>query len=170
MRDLREEKGKTIYETPLRNVLTVSQSREHSQTALNYLPGGTLNGVSQMNPTHDIEAAENALSKFSYDCTYFQRAKQELLANGWNETQIFGTAEIDVDTILLGFVDPQDSQTVSTWCSRTVNRILPHAPLVVRLASTWVLTKMMRVCVSLPASMIMANAQSSISSGPALRT
>jgi hypothetical protein len=123
-----------------------------------------------MNPTLDIEAAENALSKFSYDCTYFQRAKQELLANGWNETQIFGTAEIDVDTILLGFVDPQDSQTVSTWCSRTVNRILPRTPLVVRLASTWILTKMMRVCMLPAAGMNMANARSSTSFGPVSRT
>jgi hypothetical protein len=148
----------------------VSQSREHSQTALNYLPGSALDGVSQMNPTLDIEAAENALSKLSYDCTYFQRAKQELLANGWNETQIFGTAEIDVDTILLGFVDPQDSQTVSTWCSRTVNKVLPRTPLVVRLASTWILTKMMRVCVLLPASMNLTNTPRSTSFGPVLRT
>jgi hypothetical protein len=123
-----------------------------------------------MNPALDLEAAENALSKLNYDCTYFQRAKQELLATGWNETQIFGTAEIDVDTILLGFVDPQNSQTVSTWCSRTVNKVLPRTPLVVRLASTWILTKMMRVCVLLPASMNSTNTPRSTSFGPVLGT
>jgi hypothetical protein len=100
-----------------------------------------------MNPPLDVETAENALSKFSFDCTYFRRAKQDLVANGWSQSQIFGTAEIDVDTVLLGFVDPQDTQTVSTWCSRTVNKILPQTPLAVRLASTWLLTKMMRVSV-----------------------
>lgn len=98
-----------------------------------------------MNPPLDIEGASNALSKFSYDCAYFRRMKRDLLASGWSESQIFGRAEIDVDTILLGFVDPQDNQPVSTWCSRTVNKILPASSLPVRLASTWLLTKMMRV-------------------------
>jgi len=102
-------------------------------------------GVTRMNPPLDIEAASNALSKFSFDCAYFQRMKRGLLENGWSERQIFGGAEIDVDAILLGFADPQDNQPVPTWCSRTVNKILPATPLPVRLASTWILTKMMRV-------------------------
>jgi hypothetical protein len=150
--------------------LTLFQSREHSQTALSYLPGSAIGGVTQINPALDIETAENALRKFSFDCTYFRRAKQDLLASGWNESQIFGTAEIDVDTILLGFVDPQDAHTVPTWCSRTVNKILPRAPLVVRLASTWVLTKMMRVSMVTIASMAMTDVPPSILFGLVLRT
>ncbi|KAH7088250.1 hypothetical protein FB567DRAFT_559914 [Paraphoma chrysanthemicola] len=121
-----------------------SRSREHSQNALNYLPGSSVDGVTRMNPPLDIEAASSALSKFGFDCTYFRRVKRDLLANGWSEGQVFGRAEIDVDTILLGFVDPQDTQTVPTWCARTVNKILPASSLPVRLASTWLLTKMMR--------------------------
>jgi hypothetical protein len=109
------------------------------------MPSSAVEGVTRMDPPLDIEAASNALNKFSFDCTYFRRAKRDLLANGWSESQIFGRAELDVDTILLGFVDPQDTQTVPTWCSRTVNKILPATPLPVRLASTWLLTKMMRV-------------------------
>lgn len=101
-----------------------------------------------MNPPLDIEGAANALSKFGYDCTYYRRTKRDLLNNGWNEAQIFGRAEMDVDTILLGFADPQDDQIVPTWCSRIVNKILPASPLPVRLASAWVLTKMMRVSVN----------------------
>ncbi|KAF2828637.1 hypothetical protein CC86DRAFT_404539 [Ophiobolus disseminans] len=120
------------------------ESREQSQTSLTFLPGSAVEGVTRMNPPLDMEAASNALSKFSYDCTYFRRIKRDLLANGWSESQIFGRAEVDVDTILLGFVDPQDNQPVPVWCSRTVNKILPGSPLTVRLASTWVLTKMMR--------------------------
>jgi hypothetical protein len=98
-----------------------------------------------MNPPLDTDAATNALNKFSFDATYFRRAKRDLLTNGWSESQVFGRMEIDVDTILLGFVDPQDNQTVPVWCSRTVNKILPATPLSVRLASTWLLTKLMRV-------------------------
>jgi hypothetical protein len=120
-------------------------SQEQTQTALGYLPGGVVEGITRMDPPLDIEGASSALSKFSFDCSYYRRAKRDLLANGWSESQIFGRAELDVDTILLGFVDPQDTQTVPTWCSRTVNKILPATPLPVRLASTWLLTKLMRV-------------------------
>ncbi|KAH8732587.1 hypothetical protein GQ44DRAFT_186390 [Phaeosphaeriaceae sp. PMI808] len=120
------------------------ESREQSQTALNYLPANAVDGVTQMNPPLDIEAAASALNKFGYDCAYFQRSKGDLLANGWSESQVFGRSEVDVDTILLGFVDPQDTHTVPTWCSRTVNKILPATPLPARLASAWLLTKMMR--------------------------
>jgi hypothetical protein len=87
----------------------------------------------------------DALSEFSLDCSYYTRMKRDLLATGWNEAQIFGNAEIDVDSILLGFSDPEDAHTVPTWCSRTVNKILPATSLPVRLASTWLLTKVMRV-------------------------
>lgn len=82
---------------------------------------------------------------FSFDCAFYRRTKRELLANGWDAAQIFGKNEIDVDTILLGFMDPQDGQSVPTWSARTVNKILSEAPLSLRLASTFLLTKMMRV-------------------------
>lgn len=122
-----------------------AKSREQSQTALSYLPENPVDGVTRMNPPLDIEAAANALNKFGYDCTYYRRTKAELMNQGWNELQIFGRVEFDVDAIILGFVDPSESQVVPSWCSRIVNKILPATPLPVRLASTWVLTKMMRV-------------------------
>lgn len=123
-----------------------SRSREHSQAALNFAPDTAADGVTPMNPSPlALENAANALSKFGFDCAYYRRAKQDLLANGWNEAQIFGRSDIDVDSVLLGFADPQDTQPVPAWCARTVNRILPRANLPVRLASTWLLTKLMRV-------------------------
>jgi len=67
-----------------------------------------------------------------------------MLANGWDEAQIFGRNEMDVDTLLLGFADPQESLPVPTWASKMVNRVLPAAPIPVRLASASLLTKMMR--------------------------
>jgi hypothetical protein len=105
-----------------------------------------------------LEAAANALNKFGFDCAFYRRTKRDLLANGWSEVQIFGRSEIDVDTLLLGFLDPQDAQPVSTWCSRTVNKLLPASPLPVRLASTWLLTKLMRVSPSFPWRRVVANA------------
>ncbi|XPS73622.1 hypothetical protein M3J09_005766 [Ascochyta lentis] len=121
------------------------QSREHSQAALNFAPDTAVDGVTPMNPSPmTLESAANALSKFGFDCAYYRRTKQELLANGWSEVQIFGRFDIDVDSLLLGFADPQDTQPVPAWCARTVNRILPTATLPVRLASTWILTKLMR--------------------------
>lgn len=87
----------------------------------------------------------NELAKFSFDCAFYRRTKREMLANGWDEAQIFGRNDFDVDTVLLGFMDPQDNQPVPTWAARTVNKILPTAPVPVRLASTYLLTKMMRV-------------------------
>lgn len=147
--------------------LTPLYSREHSQTALNFLPGNAVDGITRMDPPLDIEAASTALSKFSFDCSYFRRAKRDLLANGWSESQIFGRAEVDVDTILLGFVDPQDTQTVPTWCARTVNKILPATPLPVRLASTWLLTKMMRASCSYAQNKTTTDSSRSILSGPA---
>lgn len=92
-----------------------------------------------------LEDSTNALSKFSFDCAFYRRTKRDLLANGWSEVQIFGRCEIDVDTLLLGFMDMQDAHPVSTWCARACNRILPTASLPVRLAATWLLTKLMRV-------------------------
>lgn len=123
-----------------------SRSREHSQAALNFAPDTAVDGVTPMNPSPMIlETAANAISKFGFDCAYYRRTKQDLLANGWDDAQIFGRSEIDVDSLLLGFADPQDTQPVPAWCARTVNKILPTANLPVRLASTWILTKLMRV-------------------------
>jgi hypothetical protein len=68
-----------------------------------------------------------------------------MLAHGWDEVQVFGRNEVDVDTILLGHMDPQDGQPIPTWASQTVNKLLPTAPLRVRLASTYLFSKMMRV-------------------------
>lgn len=109
-----------------------------------------------MNPSPlnmDMTAAADPLSKFGFDCAFYRRTKRDLLANGWSESQIFGRSEIDVDTLLLGFMDPQDAQPVSTWCAKTCNRVLPTASFPIRLASTWVLTKMVRVgaALSVPA-------------------
>lgn len=126
--------------------INTSRSREHSQAALNFAPETAVDGVTPMNPSPMIlENAANALSKFGFDCAYYRRTKQDLLANGWNEAQIFGRSDVDVDSLLLGFADPQDTQPVPAWCARTVNKILPTANLPVRLASTWLLTKLMRV-------------------------
>jgi hypothetical protein len=96
-----------------------------------------------------LEAATTAFNKFGYDCTYYRRSKRDLFASGWSAEQVFGRFEMDVDTLLLGFTDSEDAQPVSTWCSRTVNKLLPVAPLPVRIASTWLLTKLMRVSVAL---------------------
>jgi len=90
--------------------------------------------------------ASSELGKFSLECEIYHRTKREMLANGWDEAQIFGRHELDVDTILLGFMEPQDAQPVSTWASRTVNKLLQTSPVPVRLASAYLLTKMMRVC------------------------
>jgi hypothetical protein len=128
-----------------------SRSREQSHSSLGF-PHDTssVDAAVSMNPSPlSLEAATNALSKFSFDCAFYRRTKRDLLANGWSEVQIFGRCEIDVDTLLLGFMDPQDAQPVSTWCSRTVNRLLPAASLPIRLASAWVLTKLMRVSAAL---------------------
>lgn len=113
---------------------------------MNYARENAAEGIVSLNPPSlDIEAASSALSKFSFDCAYYRRMKRELFRNGFSEIHIFGRTEIDVDTLLLCFLDPQDEQPVSTWCSRTVNKLLPTSPLPVRLASTWLLTKLMRV-------------------------
>jgi hypothetical protein len=117
-----------------------SRSRE------NFAPDTAVDSVTPMNQSPMIlENAANALSKFGFDCAYYRRTKQDLLANGWNEAQIFGRSEIDVDSLLLGFADPQDTQPVPAWCARTVNKLLPNVNLPVRLASAWILTKLMRV-------------------------
>lgn len=128
--------------------VNTSRSREHSQAALNFAPETAIDGVTPTNPSSMIlETAANALSKFGFDCMYYRRMKQDLLSNGWNEQQIFGRSDVDVDSVLLGFADPQDTQPVPAWCARSVNKILPTANLPVRLASSWLLTKMMRVSV-----------------------
>ena len=121
-------------------------SREQSQAAIRYPAENAVDGITPMNSASlDLEAASDALNKFGLDCAYYRRIKRELLTSGWSEAQIFGRSDIDVDTLLLGFLDPQESQPVSTWCSRTVNKLLPSTPLPVRLASAYVFTKMMRV-------------------------
>lgn len=126
--------------------INISRSREHSQVALNFAPDAAVDGVAPMNPSPMLlETAANALSKFGFDCIYYRRMKQDLLSNGWSEEQVFGRSEVDVDSVLLGFADPQDTQPVPAWCARTVNKILPAANLPVRLASSWLLTKLMRV-------------------------
>lgn len=68
-----------------------------------------------------------------------------MLANGWNEVQIFGRGEVDVDSILLGFTDTQEGHPVPTWAARMVGKTLVNEPLPVRLASAYILAKMMRV-------------------------
>ncbi|KAF2661258.1 hypothetical protein K491DRAFT_587814 [Lophiostoma macrostomum CBS 122681] len=113
-------------------------SREPSQPALSFPPDA------MDNATTYVYSETNPMAKFSFDCAFYRRTKRDMLVNGWDETQVFGRNEIDVDTILLGFIDPQDGQPVTTWSSRTVNKILPAAPLPLRLASTYLLTKMMR--------------------------
>ncbi|KAI4955194.1 hypothetical protein J4E91_001052 [Alternaria rosae] len=121
------------------------EEREQSQSSLAYSHDNPVDVTVAANPSPlSLEAAANALNKFGFDCAFYRRTKRDQLANGWSEPQIFGRSEIDVDTLLLGFLDPQDAQPVSTWCSRTVNRLLPASPLPVRLASTWLLTKLMR--------------------------
>lgn len=99
-----------------------------------------------MNPQPmDLETRTTILNKFGFDCAYYRRVKRDLLMRaGWDPVDIFGRSEIDVDTLLLGFTDTQDNQSVATWCSRATNKLLPTSPLSVRLASTWVLTKLMR--------------------------
>ncbi|KAF2788249.1 hypothetical protein K505DRAFT_342252 [Melanomma pulvis-pyrius CBS 109.77] len=114
-------------------------SREQSQSALGFQIDNTIDGAAPF-----IFDTSTEFGKFSFDCGYYRRTKREMLASGWDEAQIFGRHEIDVDTILLGFVDPQDEQPVPTWSSRTVNKILQAAPMPVRLASAFLLTKLMR--------------------------
>ncbi|PSN66827.1 hypothetical protein BS50DRAFT_600454 [Corynespora cassiicola Philippines] len=114
-------------------------SREQSQPALGFQTESAIDGVTAYNYSET-----NELAKFSFDCAFYRRTKREMLANGWDEAQIFGRNDFDVDTVLLGFMDPQDNQPVPTWAARTVNKILPTAPVPVRLASTYLLTKMMR--------------------------
>lgn len=118
----------------------MDRSREQSQPALTFQTDGVIDGAAVF-PFND----SNEIGKFTFDFAFYRRTKRDLLANGWDETQIFGRNEIDVDSVLLGFIDPQDAQPVPTWASRTVNKLLPAAPLPVRLASTYLLTKMIRV-------------------------
>lgn len=124
------------------------ESREQSHSSLAFSHDAPqVDPAVSMNPSPlnmDMTAAADPLSKFGFDCAFYRRTKRDLLANGWSESQIFGRSEIDVDTLLLGFMDPQDAQPVSTWCAKTCNRVLPTASFPIRLASTWVLTKMVR--------------------------
>ncbi|PVI06189.1 hypothetical protein DM02DRAFT_515101 [Periconia macrospinosa] len=117
------------------------ESREQSQPTLSFqLPESAMNAAA----TQFAMGEPNEYSKFSFDCALYRRSKREMLANGWDEAQIFGRNEVDVDTLLLGFMDPQDTQPVPTWSSRMVNKMLPAVAMPTRLASTFLLTKMMR--------------------------
>lgn len=122
------------------------ESREQGQhLSMNYGSEPTSETASSMNlSVLNLESSAGALQKFGFDCAYYRRTKRELFQNGFNEAQIFGRSEIDVDTLLLCFLDPSDEQPVSTWCSRTINKLFPTSPLPVRLAYTWLLTKVMR--------------------------
>lgn len=122
------------------------ESRERSQAStISYSHESSMDTAASLDPSPlNIDSAAGALNKFGYDCAFYRRTKQDLLASGWSEADIFGRSEMDVDTVLLGFIDPLDVQPVSGWCSRTVNKLLPTAPLPVRLGSTWLLTKLMR--------------------------
>ncbi len=143
---LPEERGTFVFEQGRKRWLTSFRSREQSQSSMAYSHDNPVDATVTANASPlSLEAAANALNKFGFDCAFYRRTKRDLLANGWSEAEIFGRSEIDVDTLLLGFMDPQDAQPVSTWCSRTVNKLLPATPLPVRLASTWLLTKLMRV-------------------------
>jgi hypothetical protein len=124
---------------PISDTADMITSREPSQSVLSFNPG-VLEEVAPF-----VFDVSSEIGKFSFDCAFYRRTKREMLANGWDETQIFGRNELDIDTILLGFNDPQDGQPVPTWASRMVNKLLPGVPLSVRLASTFLLTKMMRV-------------------------
>ncbi|ORX96388.1 hypothetical protein BCR34DRAFT_677358 [Clohesyomyces aquaticus] len=118
------------------------ESRERTQPASNSQPEPALETTPPFNYQNLVVSSD--LDKFSFDCAFYRRTKREMVANGWDEAQIFGQSEIDVDSIILGFTDPQDGQPVPTWASRTVNKLLPGLPLPARLASTFLLTKMMR--------------------------
>lgn len=123
------------------NATDIPRSREQSQSAIPFQPPDHPSdglGPYPYNETNDS-------NKFSLECALYRRTKREMLANGWDEAQIFGRNEMDVDTLLLGFADPQESLPVPTWASKMVNRVLPAAPIPVRLASASLLTKMMRV-------------------------
>ncbi|KAF2687415.1 hypothetical protein K458DRAFT_296241 [Lentithecium fluviatile CBS 122367] len=116
------------------------ESREPSQPALAFhLPESALDSTQSF----AVDPA-NEYSKFSFDCAFYRRTKREMLASGWDEAQIFGRNEVDVDTLILGWVDPQDGQPVPTWAARMSNKILSGLPMPVRLASAFLLTKMMR--------------------------
>lgn len=141
----RDERSE-IFLTLKEHTTDLWTSREQSQPALAYqAPEHAVDGVSPFSYTET-----NELSKFSFECAYYRRTKREMLANGWDEAQIFGRNDVDVDTLLLGFADPQESLPVPTWAAKTMNRILPAAPLPIRLAFTYTLTKMMRVCFGRP--------------------
>ncbi|KAF1959827.1 hypothetical protein CC80DRAFT_514272 [Byssothecium circinans] len=114
-------------------------SREPSQPSLFQMTESAIDSAASFTLTDT-----NEHNKFSFDCAFYRRTKREMLANGWDEAQIFGRNEIDVDSLLLGFADPQDAHPVPTWASRMINKMLPAAPMPLRLASTFLLTKMMR--------------------------
>lgn len=138
--------GKIMFhQTPSNGETDTRKSREQSQPAITFQtsdPAVDGPGPFALNET-------NESSKFSFECALYRTTKREMLANGWDEAQILGRNEIDVDTLLLGFADPVDTLSLPTWASKMVNRMLPTASIPVRLASANLLTKMMRVSGSL---------------------
>jgi len=131
------ESCQSLSESPTCCSSSQEQSQNLSQTSapFSFEPPGL--------PFPFVEGGDPA-AKFSFDCSFFRRTKRELLANGWDEGQIFGRGEVDVDSILMGLNDPYMGQSVPTWASRTVCKMLPTLPLPIQLASACLLTKMMR--------------------------
>lgn len=144
--DIVETSGPEVY-AQLSQTLTASSyggssrdnSRKQSQPALACQTQNLIQPAPSFTYLEPSEA-----NKFSFDCSFYRRSKREMLANGWNEAQIFGRGEVDVDSILLGFTDTQEGQLVPTWAARMVGKTLVNEPLPVRLASAYLLTKMMR--------------------------
>lgn len=85
------------------------------------------------------------LRKLNFETQVYKQTKREMLASGWNQVQIFGQNAIDVDSLLLGYADPQNAQPVSAWAARVVNRSLSAASMPLRLALSSLLTKLMKV-------------------------
>lgn len=102
-------------------------------------PDHAVNGMAPFPPSGGNESI-----KISFDSASYRRAKREMLANGWGETQVFGRKAVDVDTLILGFADPRESLPVPTWAARMANKMLPTVAIPIRLASAYLLTKIMR--------------------------
>jgi hypothetical protein len=120
-------------------------SREQSQAVFFPLPETAMIDPMPF-PLNEIKEPGNF--NFNYECAVYRKIKSNLLPEGWEEVEIFGRNGVDVDTLLFDFSDPDHSQPVSMWASKMVNKMLPTASLPVRLASCFLLNKMLRVCKS----------------------
>ena len=103
-------------------------------------PDHPVNGMAPFPPSGGNEG-----EKINLDSALYRRTKREMLANGWDEIEVFGRKAIDVDTLILGFVDPGESLPVPTWAAKMANKMLPTVAAPTRLASAYLLTNMMRV-------------------------